>query len=244
MRKVLGALMLVLALMAVFLASSARAEHLPDHRYFLVGTVTNELGEPLCGVTVRAADITKPSPDNNRTAVTDASGAYRIQLHMHDSFDIEANAPRSAHNVGDTILVTIDGTTVSEIRTAVKNTRNPNGWGEQTVDLPAEGLRGSCPPPPDYAKIGIGVGGAAAAAIAIVWLVRRPSRLGRGSRAGLRELPGVGRARARELEGFGIRGVDDLAATSPEKLSAGTTLTPKQARLMVKRAKESLSKRA
>jgi hypothetical protein len=237
-------LVLVFALAAVLLSSSVRAEHNTDHRYFIAGTVTNELGEPLCGVTVRAADITKPTSDNNRTAVTDASGAYRIQLHMHDSFDIEANAPRSAHNVGDTILVTVDGTTVSATRTAEKNTRNPEGWGEKTVDLPAEGIRGTCPPPPDYAKIGIGVVGAAAAAIAIVWFVRRPSRLGRGSRAGLRELPGVGRARARELEGFGIRGVEDLAATSPESLSAGTTLTPKQARLMVKRAKESLGKRA
>lgn len=243
MRRALVPLVLALALaMALLHTPAARAEHLPDHRYFIVGTVTDEAGDPVCGVTVRAADIDKPAADNNRTAVTDGSGAYSIQLHMHDSFDIEANQPRPTHNVGDQILVTTVND--SAVVRADKNTRNPNGWGQQTVPLNAVGVRGQCPEPIDLAITAIGIAGVAAAIIVIIWLVRRPRRLGRGSRAGLRQISSVGRARARELEGFGIRGVEDLAAASPDKLSAGTTLTPKQARLLVKRANEALGKKA
>lgn len=243
MRSALAPLVLAFALAVGFVLSpAARAEHLPDHRYFIVGTVTNENGDPLCGVTVRAADIDKPTAENNRTAVTDASGAYKIQLHMHDSFDVEANQPRSVHNVLDRILVST--VNVSRVITASKNTANPSGWGQQTIDLLATGVRGVCSPPLDLAKVGIGIAGVSGGIVGVVWLVRRPRRLDRGSRAGLRELPGVGRARARELEGFGIRRIEDLAGTSADKLSAGTTLTPKQARLLVRRANDALGRKA
>lgn len=243
MRSALAPLVLVLALaVGVVLSPAARAEHLPDHRYFIVGTVTNEIGDLLCGVTVRAADIDKPTTENNRTAVTDASGYYHIQLHMHASFDVEANAPRSTHNELDHIRVST--VNASRVVTADKNTKNPNGWGQQTVDLPAQGVRGVCSPPLDLTKVGIGIAGVSGGVVGVVWIVRRPRRLDRGSRAGLRQLPGVGRSRARELEGFGIRRVEDLATTSADKLAAGTTLTPKQARLLVRRANEALGRKA
>lgn len=244
MRRALVPLVLALGLAVGVLHSPAtRAEHMPDHRYFIVGTVTNETGEPVCGATVRAADIDKPAADNNRTAVTDGSGAYIIQLHMHDSFDRENNVARTVHNVNDRISVTTANAS-SVVVTAAQNSGNPNGWGQQTVDLNAVGVRGRCPTPLNLAVTAVGIVGVAAAIIVVVWLLRRPRRIGRGSRAGLRQIPSVGRARARELEGFGIRRVEDLASASPDKLSAGTTLTPKQARLLVKRANEALSKQA
>ena len=242
MRRALVPLVLSIAVaVAVLHTPDARGEHTPSHRYFIVGIVTNELGEPVCGVTVHAADIDQPASDNNRTAVTDGSGAYSIQLHMHALIDDETGQTRSVHNEGDRILVTTANAS-SIVVFADKNTANPDvAWGQQTVDLIAVGIRGQCP---NLAIIALGIGGVAVAIILIVWFVRRPRRSGRGSRAGLRKIPSVGRARARELEGMGIRDVEDLAAASPDKLSAGTTLTPKQARLVVKRANEALGKKA
>ena len=241
MRAIRASLVLIIVMAtAVLLSPGVRSEHQEDHRYFIVGTITDEFGEPLCGATVRAADIDKPSPDNNRTAVTDGSGGYRIQLHMHDDFDLEANVARQVHNVGDRILVTVEGSPPSAVITAQKNAGDPEGWGLKTVNLVAEGLQGRCISFVQLALIGLGVVAAVVAVFGAVLLLRRTDRLGRGSRAGLKELPGVGRARARELEGFGIRSVEDLAAASPEKLSASTTLTPKQARLLVKRANDAL----
>ena len=232
-------LAIVLAAGVLFIPTG-RAEHLPDHRYFVAGTITDALGEPLCGVTVRAADIDKPSPDNNRTAVTDGSGGYSIQLHMHDDFDRESSRPRQFHNVGDRIHVTIEGSGASAVVTAQKNAGNPDGWGQQSVNLLADDLGTRCLSVVQIALIGLGIVGVIAAIFGAVWLLRRAGRVGRGSRAGLWDIPGVGRARARELEGFGIRSVEDLAAASPDKLSARTTLTPKQARLLVRRANQAL----
>ena len=241
MRATRAILVLVIVLATgVLLGPMVRAEHAPDHRYFIVGTITDEFGEPLCGVTVRAADIDQPSPDNNRTAVTDGSGGYQIQLHMHGDFDTENNQPRSAHNVGDRIQVTVEGSGASAVVTASKNSGEPDGWGLQRVNLAADGLQGKCIGLVQVALIGLGIVAVVGAILGAVWFLRRAGRLGRGSRAGLWEIPGVGRARARELEGFGIRSVEALAAADPPALSAATTLTPKQARLLVKRANEAL----
>jgi hypothetical protein len=238
-----GSACLVLAIVlagGALLAPTGRAEHQTDHRYFVTGTITNEFGETLCGVTVRAADIDKPSPDNNRTVTTDGSGSYIIQLHMHDSFDIENNQPRPAHNVNDQILVTVEGSSASSVVRGVKNSGNAEGWGQQKVDLLADGVQTKCLTIVQIGLIGAGIAGAVAAVYAAVWAFGKSGHLGRGSRAGLSEVPGVTRVRARELEGFGIRSVEDLAAAKPEDLSAGTTLTPKQARLLVKRANDAL----
>lgn len=221
------------------------AEHLPDHRYSIVGTVTNELGEPVCGVTVRAADIDQPFVEANRTAVTDASGAFQIQLHLHDSYDQEFDRPRTTHNVGDKIRVSIEGGGPSTIVLAEQGGGDSSRvWGQQNVDLFADGLRGTCISPVQLAVIGFGILGAFLAVVFAVRILRRPGILGRGARADLLEIPGLGRARARELQGVGIRSVEQLAATSPQELAAGTTLTPKQANLLVKRANEALSEKA
>ena len=240
MRATRACLVLIaLVAVSVLVAAPGRAEHVKDHRYFIVGKITNEFGEALCGVTVRAADVTKPTAENNRTAKTDGSGNFAIQLHMHDSFDIENNVARPVHNVGDEILVIVEGTRASRSVNAVQNSINPLGWGQQNGDLQAEGLQSQCLSGGQIALAAGGIVGAFVAVYGVAWLLRT-GRFGRGTRSGLSELPGMSRVQSRELEGFGIRSVKDLAAAKPEELAAGTTLTPKQARLLVKRANEAL----
>jgi hypothetical protein len=228
-----------LALSAVVLvASPARAEHLPDHRYFIEGTVSDELGRPVCGVTVRAADVDRPSPESNRTASTDGAGHYQIQLHLHGAFDLEANAPRTSHNVDDRILVTIEGTGFSSLVTAQNNSANRDGWGQRTVDFSTQGLADNCLGLEEIAPVALGILFVVALLVAVLFLRRGRRRVGRGAGAALMRIPGVGRARVKELASAGIRSVEDLAAANPDTLSSKTTLTPKQARLLVKRAKE------
>lgn len=246
LRAAVGLALLTVLLGGAILIPGARAEHLYDHRYFVVGTVRNELGEPVCGVTVRAADIDKPFAESNRTAVTDASGGFSIQLHMHDSFDVEFNRqrPQSEVTVNDQIRVSVEEAGVAQVVRAEKNAGNPDGWGQKSADFFVDGLRSRCISPAQIALIGLGVVGALIVVIFAVRVLRRPGLLAGGANAKLLEIQGVGRARVRELRGFGIRSVEDLAAASPEELSAGTSLTPKQASLLVRRANEALGEKA
>lgn len=223
-------LLALLALAAFALAwAPARAEHEPGHRYFVVGTVTNDLGEPLCGYVVRAADTDLPSADSNRTATTDGAGYYHIQLHMH-SHTVEP----TNNNEGDAILVTVEGTGVSATRLADPNAANADGWGQQTVDLTVPDGKGRCPNLALYGGVAIAV---VLPVVGAVWFYRRPRRAARGSRD-LVKVSGVTRQRARELGKAGVRSVKDLAVADPEELSKATNLSPKQARLFVKRAQE------
>jgi len=229
-RDLVRPMLYVLALAALFLPL-AGAEHEPDHRYFLVGTVTGASGEPLCGVTVRAADVDVASnADTNRTGTTDGSGRYHIQLHLHSPEVAGENA-----NVGDAILVTVEGTSASRTTVALENAANPDGWGQQTVDLSAPEGRTQCLGATEIALYGgvgaLGVGGVVAGFL----FLRRPRGGGRGYRE-LLSVPGVTRARARELDAAGVRDAKGLSEADPEALSKSTSLTPKQARLLVKRA--------
>jgi len=217
----------------------AAGEHTKHHRYYVTGTVTDDLGRPLCGVTVRAADLTAPNSDDsdNRTATTDASGSFTIQLHMHDG-DVADGALPSEQ--GATILVSLEGTTASRTVLATANGNSETWWGEQVVDLSAPpGTADRCGSGALLLPIGIGLA-VGLSLIAVVWMRRRPRGLGKASSRALMAVPGMTRARARELGPFGIRTVKDLAAADPEELSKKTNLTPKEARLLVKRAQEHL----
>ena len=233
-----GLAAIVLLALAIVLSSPAGGEHTPRHRYFVTGTVTNTSGEPMCGIVVRAADVTPPPNEDgsdNRTATTDGQGRYTIQLHMHDGTLGEDGRPLP-NEVGHTIRVSIDSAAISKDVAANVNPDNPVGWGQQPADFELSTTsRGSCPDLVVWAGLGAGVAGAVVVA---VWFVRKPRRVGRGSRAQLRQVTGVGRARARELESMGIKSVTDLAEADPRDLSRDSTLTPKQARLLVKRASE------
>lgn len=234
MRLAIGALVLfVLALLAA-LAPLAGAEHEADHRYFVVGTVTDASGEPLCGLTVRASDVSVASnADTNRTGSTDGAGRYRVQLHLHS-----AEVGGESANVGDTLLVTVEGTSASRTTTAAANAGDPEGWGAQTVDFAVPDGRTKCLTTKDLAVYG-GIGALVAGGlVAAFWFARRPRGGGRSHRE-LLAVPGVTRRRAQELEGAGIRTAKDLSEADPDTLSKSTSLTPKQARLLVKRAGES-----
>jgi len=218
----------------VALAPLAGAEHDSDHRYYVVGTVTDGSGEPLCGVTVRAADVSVASnADTNRTATTDGSGRYHIQLHLHSQEVAAENA-----NVGDTLRVTVEGTSASRTVLAAENAGNPEGWGQQSVDLAVSDGRTNCLRAADLAIYG-GVGALAAGGVVAAFLLLRRPRGGGRTHRELRSVSGVTRARARELDEAGVRSVKDLSEADPEALSKATSLTPKQARLFVKRAGES-----
>lgn len=138
----LAALLALAVAMVAF--PSANAEHTHHHRYFVTGTVTNALGEPVCGVVVRAADVTSPNADDsdNRTSTTDGQGHYAIQLHMHDGGTADSAVPSE---IGNTIRVNIGSAGLSNQIVAIPNANNPNGWGQQIVDfnLPSTS-RGSC----------------------------------------------------------------------------------------------------
>ncbi|MBI4416826.1 MAG: hypothetical protein HY557_07580 [Euryarchaeota archaeon] len=231
-----GFVLVVLAL-ALVLSLPAAGEHTPDHRYYVTGTVTNDLGQPVCGLTVRATDTNTPGVDGtSRTATTDGQGRFLIQLHLHSD---EIAGEQS--NVGDTLVVAVEGTDVTTTVSAGKNTNNPAGWGQQTVELVVpSSVKEQCLGLEEIALYGGGAAGVLAVAFFGVRFVRSPRRGGRGARRGLMEIPGVGRARARELETYGIRSVEDLAEADPEDLAEETSLTPKQARLLVTRANESL----
>lgn len=230
---------------AILLAAPppAAAEHTPHHRYFITGTITDNLGQPLCGILVRAADVTDSMPDgsDNRTATTDGSGVYTIQLHMHDGDTTDGATPSEQ---GHTIHVEIAGTSVMRMVLATANAGNPSGWGQQSgVDLTAPaGTRDQCGLGPVLIVAGVG-GGVAFMVLAVVWVRRRPRGVGKGSQKALLAVPGITRVRAREIGSFGIRSVKELAEADPAELSSKTNMSAKEARLVVKRAKEFVGQR-
>jgi len=226
-------------LLAALAAPAAWATHEPDHRYYIVGTVTGSSGEPLCGVRVRVTDVDMPSTtDTDKVVTTDGSGRYDVFLHLH-SPEVE---PEN-HNVGDTIQVRVEGTQASGTAIVEQNTANAEGWGEKTVDLNVADGASNCFGAKDLVVYGAIGAGAVLSILVVARVLRRPRRGGRAHRD-LRAVPGVTRVRARELEAAGIRGAKDLAGADPAAISKGTNLTPKQARLLVKRAQESLDPKA
>lgn len=231
-RRTVFLLVLLVALVAATPAVPVAAEHEPDHRYFVEGVVRSEAGSSLCGIVVRAADITAPAPDKNRTATTDGSGRYAIQLHLHSG----ALAGESSDE-GHTIRVWLEATGDHRDVAATPNGENPEGWGQQTVDLVASAGTSSGPCTSDLAMWG----GVAVVLVVLAVLgvraLRRP-RAGRGATRSLTKVPGVGPTRARDLQEAGIRTAEDLAAADPDELAASTKMTRKQARALVRRARE------
>src|SRR3990172_3130605 len=239
MRRRALALMLILAMAALATVGPAAAEHTPHHRYFFVGTVRTESGDLVCGVTVRAYEVNSSgSSDRDRSAATDLSGGYSVQLHMHSGGEPEAQPSE----VGAQVVVTVEG--VSKGVTVVQNQGNPDGWGQLTVDLIVPDSvrnRGLC-----LKDVLVYTGLAAIGVVLVVVVVLylgRTRRRGMRVRAEILNLPGVTRAKARELQGAGIRTLVDLSDADPDTLARATDLTAKQARLLVKRAQDAQKQR-
>ncbi len=84
----------------------------------------------------------------------------------------------------------------------------------------------------------VGVGVVAAAAFVVYRYAPRRSRARDVSR-----IPGIGRSKAAELREAGFQTVDRLAAASPKEVAQRTSLSPKEAKRLVRKAKEMLESR-
>jgi hypothetical protein len=62
-------------------AGSARATHEPDHRFIVLGFVTDAAGQPLAGVPVV---VTRVRTDLAHPTRTERDGFYLVVVHLHD----------------------------------------------------------------------------------------------------------------------------------------------------------------
>jgi hypothetical protein len=76
-----GALVLLAWLALAGLAGPAGATHLPDHRFLVLGYVTDAAGRPVPGTRVV---VTRLRTGLEHPATTDRDGFYLVVLHLHD----------------------------------------------------------------------------------------------------------------------------------------------------------------
>ncbi len=229
---VLAALFLVAI---VLFASSFRATHDPNHRFYVGGRVIDQAGVPFCGVTVRAADITAPTSDNNVSTVADFDGRFRVLLHMHS-----AAAGQPVNNEGDSILITVEGHGASQIVAATRSP-SPDGWGEAVVTIQIPHLRttncqNSLLTTAFY--VGIPIAAILGGFVAYRKLrFRMPVR-----REGLEQIPGIGHAKAARLWEAGFGSIERLARASPKDIASATGIPANESKRLVRKAKEFLTR--
>ncbi len=222
-------LALFFGLILVMAMPGYRGEHEASHRYFVSGYAVQEGGGPACGLTVQAQD---------RTATTDHRGWYRIQLHMHLEGDA---ASGTESDVGSTILVRLVGTEISQTTTALPSSLE-DGWGESSVDFQVpQGLSEACVSPAVQIALYVGIPLIAVAGLSVTYFkFIKPLWLSRQRAPALSSLPGIGKGRLQELKRMGIETLEDLAATDPSKISQTTSIGRKEAKRLVRRAREKL----
>jgi len=233
-RIAIAAIALLAATVLVF-SAAARATHDPDHRFFVKGRITDQMGAPACGVTVRASDVTAAAAGANVTGVTDYDGRYRILLHLHS-----AASGEPTHNEGDTIRVTVEPFGTSQPTTAVRSPSS-EGWGEATVDVQIpQRVPAECQNP----FLAIALYGGLAAALVVVAAVgyralrsRTPRR-----RAGVEDIPGVGHAKAAQLRAAGFGSIERLARASPKEVASAAGIPTGEAKRLVRKADELLER--
>jgi hypothetical protein len=69
------------ALLVLALALPARATHAPDHRFIVLGYVTDAAGQPVPGVPII---VTRLKTGLEYRARTEPDGFYLVVLHIHD----------------------------------------------------------------------------------------------------------------------------------------------------------------
>jgi hypothetical protein len=79
---------------ALLLAAGAAATHAPDHRFIVLGVVTDAEGRPLAGVPVVVTRLKTGLPYRTKT---ERDGFYLVVLHLHDEDE------------GDRLRVTANG---------------------------------------------------------------------------------------------------------------------------------------
>jgi hypothetical protein len=70
-----------MALAVLLAALSAGATHLPDHRFLVLGFVTDPEGRPMAGVRVV---VTRLKTGLEHPTTTERDGLYFVVLHLHD----------------------------------------------------------------------------------------------------------------------------------------------------------------
>lgn len=237
-----------LALLAVLsgLSAPAAATHEQDHRYFVLGTVTNLTGVALPGLTVRVSTpgATTYDPNNPEiTGVTDSNGRYRILLHLH-----HLGPPQE--DSGVEIIVTVGDVTK---RAAATPTALPPGessettaWGYTTLDFQIDQPG---PAPLKDAILGIpivtlvaGIAVVAGATAAIYHFGKtsgRRSQLANAARAreSVTKLPGVGRATSERLRGAGIETIPQLKKAEAAELSQQMGVSEGEAEKLIRKAR-------
>jgi hypothetical protein len=225
-RRLALALLLGLLLLSTSILA-AQGEHDPSHRYFVAGYVTTEDGSPGCGVVIQIRD---------RRVTTDYRGWYRIQLHMHDETVNAVN-----NDVGATLQVQVVGTSLVKTTTA-QHSQLEDGWGESRVDfeVPSE-LSDPCISPLVLAGTYVGIPLAVIAGGVVAYIkVVKPWWLQRATPPSLSMLPGIGKGRLRELRAMGIETVGQLAEAAPSEIVRRTSISKKEAKRLVRRAREKL----
>jgi hypothetical protein len=233
--RVVAPLVLILLVLGLLvLASSVPAEDDPNHRYTIQGRVTDAAGVPACGLQVEAEDVTNANvnPASSRPVdVTDAGGRYLVRLHLHDP------------NLGDEIRVRVVGTDVEETIRANFDPTDPVTERVHPLDLVVPGeLAQACPNPvvEFFAANGIWLGATVLVLgggyVGLRWLSgHRPAPA-----PTLRDIPGIGGSRMETLRGAGIRTVRDLAEADPKAIARETSISLKEAKRLVRKARERL----
>lgn len=182
-------------------------------------------GTAACGVTVQAED---------RQAVTDSRGWYRVQLHLHDG-----TVSPTENDVGKNLLVSVAGTGITKSTTATPSQAD-DGWGESRVDFEVpSSVSGECTDPLLQAGLYIGVPVAVVLGTSITYVkFLRPRLQRRPSSPSLSSLPGIGRARERELRKMGVETLQDLADAQPSVIARNSSISQREAKRIVKRARE------
>ncbi|MFQ5986817.1 MAG: helix-hairpin-helix domain-containing protein [Thermoplasmata archaeon] len=235
-RKILFGLTLALLVLGLGVLHPAIATHTPQHRYLVTGLVTQEDGSPACGVSVEARKVAAGTAVTR--AETDFQGAYRIQLHLHSDEAVRAGEATSSDE-GATIEARVTGTSLTQTAIATAGP-SQDGWGESRIDFRVPvGTSEACANPFVQAGLFIGIPIAILVAASVSYFkVIRPWQLRRSVAPSLSSLPGIGKARLQELKGIGIRNLEDLAAATPDEIARGTSIGKKEAKRLVRRAKE------
>ncbi|MFQ6013112.1 MAG: hypothetical protein ACE5LS_05660 [Thermoplasmata archaeon] len=210
----------VLGLLA--LAALAGATHEADHRFHLHGSVVDSFGMPAMFVRVDVRDLTDPAVPP-AAGTTGLNGGYDVILHLH------------SNNAGDQVRVTVGGQSV--VITAQFDPDDP------TTERFSPSLPFTIPPGANlvpYVLLGLAV------VVPLFLVARRYAPVGRvrpRAKLGLDAISGIGRAREKELKSLGIDSLEKLAGTEPSVIAAKTSLTPKEAKRVVRRARALVEER-
>lgn len=223
LRIAAGSILLLLMLMP-----AAGATHEASHRYYVGGKLTREDGSPACGVAIQALDT---------RGVTDNTGQYRLLLHLHHPDSGEAD------DVGTVIDVRVEGTSLTAETTALTSL-SADGWGESRVDFTVpNSLGGECTAPLLQVAYYVGIPAlVVAGAVLAYFKVFKPWTVSRRTPLSLSDLPGIGKGREGELRSLGIQKLEDVAAADPAVLAEKTSIGRKEAKRLVRKAREILDR--